>query len=119
MEEKRNPPWLRVRETLTPASLLPVVQRAGLRGCHLCAGEFLESCSQEILRGDSHLVLLQIAPLTTHLGLHVVGQILEKFHFLPFKSWNLTRQTARPENQAVRGLVAFSRVFLEQDPRFL
>lgn len=32
MEEKRNPPWLRVHETMTPASLLPVVQRAGLWG---------------------------------------------------------------------------------------
>ena len=71
--------------------------------CHLCAGEFLQSRSQEILRGDSHLVLLQ----TTHLGLHLVGQILEKFHFLPFKSWNLTWQAVGPENEAVRGLVAF------------
>ena len=32
MEEKRNAASLRVRETLTPASLLPVVQRAGLWG---------------------------------------------------------------------------------------
>ena len=78
--------------------------------CHLCAGEFLKSCSQEILREDSHLVLFQIAPLTTHLGLHLVGQILEKFYFLPFKSWNLIWQTVGPENEGVRGLVAFLRV---------